>query len=231
MDGFLSTDAYAAIVGAVVGAVIAGAIAWFLQRTQLQAQRRLIEDEQLERKRALAHSLVLKLITIGNNVSSLRKHIDDGLASSDDLQMWSGVVQIANLPEPIQLTAEESWLLSGGKEGLFNQAIEVDSLHNGYVALLGTYSRRRTELGDLLPQTRRATGSGSFALEPDERKLLEPRMIELNSMLTEIVEKGERDQDKVESVLFRSIDHLNETLGLDLRFEKSNQMKEKEKAD
>lgn len=230
MDGFISTDAYAAIVGAVVGAVIAGTIAWFLQRTQLRAQRRLIDDEQLERRRALAHSMVLKLITIGNNVSSLRKHIDDGLAQSDDLQMWAGVVQIANLPEPIHLNAEEAWLLSEGKEGLFNQAIQVDSIHNGYIRLLDAYSKRRTELGDLLPQTRQATGSGYFALESDERALLEPRMIELNAMLTEIVEKGERDQHKVEAVLFRAIDYLNETLDLNLRFEKSNREKKDERA-
>ncbi|MFN3226933.1 MAG: hypothetical protein ACE360_11870 [Hyphomicrobiales bacterium] len=218
----VDAEIVAALAGAVTGAIVGGGVTWIVQKSQLRFQRKLIEDDLLERRRALAHSLVLKLIKIGNDISTLRKHVEDGLAESNDLQMWSGVVQISNLPEPIRLTSEELWLLAKAKDGLFNKSIQIDTIHHGYIRLLSNYSARRTELGDMLPQTRRATGAGHFALEPDERKLLEPRMIELNTMLTEIVEKGDRDQGKVEAVLFRAIDHLNVTLDLDLKFEKSN---------
>lgn len=203
-----------ALIGAIGGAIVAGAIAWVLQAQSLAAQRQLITDKQAEHQRALAHSLIHKLMKISSDISNLHAHVEDSLERSDQVQMWAAVQGIANIPNEVTLTADELWLLTDTKGTvLFTEAFEVEGIHRAYVKILDHYSVRRLELGDMVPGMSTPHGPNSDLLvDESHRQVLEPRMVELNSILTDIVEDGQAQEDRAATLLFRATDHLKESL-------------------
>lgn len=212
----MSNELAIALLGAIIGAVVAGGIAWILQAQNLKAQEQLIKGAQAEHKRALAHSLIHKLMKISSDVSNLRAHVEKSLERSDQVQMWPAVQGIANIPNEVILTADELWLLSDAEAtALFTEAFEVEGIHRAYVKILDHYSTRRLELGDMVPSMSTTHEPGSdYIVGENERRILEPRMVELNSILTDIVEEGDKQEQRAAQLLFRATDHLKQNLDL-----------------
>jgi hypothetical protein len=95
-----STEFIAAIVGAVVG----GLISFVVQIVALVAAKWQRDEDRLEVRRALAHSLIFKIMRMCSNFHGLHDHIEMSLKHTDsEVAGWQVVTPIANLPPQRQL--------------------------------------------------------------------------------------------------------------------------------
>src|SRR5262245_8629003 len=101
-----SAEFWSAIAGAVVG----GFIAFGVQMIALRETRKQQIAEHQQRQKALAHSLVFKMIGVHSNFRSIRRHFDDCLRKADEkakAEPWQIVLPLANFPENIHFSSEE----------------------------------------------------------------------------------------------------------------------------
>lgn len=135
--------ALVAFGAAVLGAVVGGLISYLLQRQALAAATAQHDSDRNEVRKALALSLVFKMIRISSDLNNLGKSILE-LMERAKKGGFTGmpfqiVVPTVPLPDPVRFSPDEmAWVLSADNN-LFNEMGPLDELHASTVAIFDLY--------------------------------------------------------------------------------------------
>jgi hypothetical protein len=189
---------WAAVAGAIVGALAGGGVTWALQTMQDWRHRR-------ERDRALARSLIFKLMRIHSDLHGFNKHVDEcaTTAQAHGLpQGWQSLRAIGNLPARISFSPEEmSYLLSLKKFELFNKVASLDVVHSSTIGIFEMYAARRMELTDMLPASSMQGAIGTTTMTPAQFAAFIPRATELDLLATDIKARVKEDSEESRQAL------------------------------
>src|SRR5205823_3103766 len=118
-----STEFWAAMLGAMIGAAAGGFIAFVLQRANLRAAGRQRKQEADERRKALGHSLMFKVLQIHSQLRGLNQRLEQSFAEAKG-EPWQTVLPLANYPDKVHFLGDEmAMLLSLGDNDLFNRLL------------------------------------------------------------------------------------------------------------
>jgi|SRR4051812_1797162 len=205
----MESEFWAAVVGAIVGSVTGGLIAWFLQFSQDRRQTR-------ERNRALARSLIFKLIRLHSDLQAFKTHVEEcgANAQRDGLPIgWQSLRAIGNLPERVSFTPEEmSYLLSLKDYKLFDKVLSLDVVHSSTIGIFELYKERRLALTDMLSATMNGM-IGSSELNEAQKAFFDPKAAELDLLASDIRERVERDAKESREALEETNVAVKPTLG------------------
>jgi len=215
----LSGEAWAGLLGGLGGAVVGGLISWLLQWQARKADRALRDAGRLERRTAIAHAIVYKLIAISSHYAVYRRGLEQawerGASETPGSEPWQFVLASAHEPDPIHFTTDEMTLLVElGMEEVFNSLLTLAEAHNQMGVLAGLYARRREELSRGLPPT--AFVDGRLVTEADRVTALRfrPLMIELNGLATTMRDFAARDAPDSLQTLERAHAQFASKLGI-----------------
>lgn len=211
----MSAEFWAAVVGAIVGALTGGGIAWALQWHQDTRQTR-------ERNRALARSLIFKLMRIHSDLHGLKKHVDECLASAKEQKLpdgWQSLRAIGNLPAEVSFTPDEmSYLLSLKNFELFNKIVDLDVLHSSTIGIFELYAARRMALMDMLPASMQGS-IGTITMHDAQLAVFAPKAVELDLLASDIKGRVEQDSNESREALVEASVAVTPTLGHPLKLE------------
>lgn len=206
------SEFWAAVVGAMVGALAGGGVTWLLQ--SIQNTR-----ENSDRDKALARSLLFKLIRIYSDHEAFRRHVENchENAKKNELELgWQSFSPIANGPKRVDFSADEmSYLLSLGNYDLFNEILSTDVIHTATIEIFEFYALRRMALTDMLPAAMSGT-VGSFTLTPEQFSIVSPRAVELNLLIDDIENSVEEDAANALKALTQFNNAITETIGQEI---------------
>jgi len=210
----VGNEFWAAIAGALVG----GVITFLIQKSDQWEKRRQRLADRSEARRALGYSLVFKMVKIYSNLTHLRSHLQEAFASAATRgihgEPWQFVLALANSPERVNFSADEmSMLLSLKDDGLFNNLVSMDVIHNSTLDVFLTYRERRSDLLEKLPPHHMEGSIGSAALTGELLQAVRPRMIELNSMIADLRARYQADANQAGHTLQAFSAALNSKLG------------------
>lgn len=212
------TEFWSAICGAVVGGVIALGI----QLLTLFAAKKERDEIKEERKTALYHSLLFKLSRIHSNLFDLHLHLEESYAQPN-IQMptepWTFVLPIANFPDYVHFSPDEmSLILSLNKPELTDSFMSLDMLHNSLVEIFKKYSDMRNDFQNFIP-TEMDGNVGTSQFTADEFKVVRPRMVIMNRLLSDVREMAQKDYLESKKAIRDVPEALNKLLGLKLKIE------------
>lgn len=215
----LSTEFWSVLGGAVLG----GAIAAGIQLIPLKESRRQRKEDREETRKALGHSIFLKMIRIHGNIQELRKSVDNAFiaarAQGFDGKPWHVVRPFANLPDPVHFSTDEMTLISSMEDDeLFELLMRMDGIHNGLIKILALYSTERQSLTDQLP-ARMEGDKGRIELSPEERKWFEPKMVALDLLVVDLRKRMEKDYEDSSRALKKLHTALVSKLGFTKKLE------------
>ena len=203
----LSSEFWAAIVGAFLGAVVGGLITYVIQLDSQAKADALRRQAQLDNQKALGHAIIYKLIAIHSHLKTFTQHFEhafEGVAAENlKAEPWQFVLAVAANPNHINFTTDEMTLLVSLKEEeLFNVMITLDAAHNMMVDLFNLMGKKREELIGMLPPDAVVGQVGSSLL--DNRRFLaaRPRMVELNMLIRDMRNYAAKDAALSEETLF-----------------------------
>ena len=212
------TEFWSAICGAVVG----GVIALCIQLIALRAAKMERNEQKKERRDALGHSIVFKVMRIHSNFYQLHFHLEEAFASVDSQshgEPWSFVLPLANTPDDVHFSPDEmSLILSFGSPELTDSLMSLDVVHNSLIDIFETYAGMRADILPLMP-AEMVGGVGKSTLTKEQLKVARPRMVMMNRLISDT--RGRAEVDYLESKkavqdLFKS---LNDKLGLKIKLE------------
>lgn len=214
----MSNEFWAAILGAIVGGLISLGI-------QLLAFREAAKQRQQEaddRRKALAHSLLFKMIRIHSNLHHLATHIQRSKIEGAQVgltQPWQYVRPLANWPDTVHWTPEEmSLLLSLKEDDLFNSIVSMDVIHNSTLELFKTHREVHADVAAHLPGDV-VEGVAQSALSPEQAKVVKPKVAGLNFLVEGMTSRCEADVADAARVLADLRRVLSERLGLHYKIE------------
>jgi hypothetical protein len=203
---------WAAVVGAMVGALAGGGVTWLLQH--FQSKR-----ENSDRDKALARSLLFKLIRIYSDHEAFRRHVENcrDNAKKNDLEWgWQSFSPVANGPKRVEFSADEmSYLLSLRNYELFNEILSIDVIHTATIEIFEFYAQRRMALTDMMPASMDGT-VGSFTLTPEAFAIVAPRAVELNLLINDIENSIDDDAVNAFQALTQFNNAITETIGQEI---------------
>lgn len=175
-------------IAAVVGSIVGGVIAYIVQVTALREARRTKKVDELQKRQALAHSLLFKTIKIHSNIRHLRDYLEErfSLAKKDgfDGEPWQMILQLANPPPEVNFSADEmGMLLSLKSDNLFNIILSLDSRHNSLIEAMRLYNAQRTSLQETLKIDSYDGSLASGMMSKQESLALRPTMVSLNQLV------------------------------------------------
>ena len=178
------TEFWSAIAGAIVG----GFVALLIQLVNLHAAKKQREKDHFSAQQALAGSLLLKASAIHQNLYGIHHHIETcyqiGIERDPRSEPWNFMMPLANPPETISFSYDEMGMLLAQKDDdVFNLVWAMDTRHNSLVYLITRIEFARRELAARLRVDRVDGEVLSGILRDDERLTLQPRIIEINSLI------------------------------------------------
>ncbi len=210
-------------LAAIAGAVVGGVIAFAVQMFALSETRKQRTEDAKARQSALGHALVFKMMRLHGHFRLLNLQIQEALASAraDGFrgQTWQIVLPTVNLPDPIHFTTDEMVMLLALKDNpLFNDLAEMDERHNTTIAGFSAYAEHRLKLGMMLPSDMHGS-IGTAGLTQEQRRTIEPRMVEVNSIIEALIPQCQQQEKEAWSVLSRLTTLLSSKFGLTLKLE------------
>lgn len=206
----MSTEFWAAIIGAIVGSVSAGVITWLLQRNQDKRQI-------LERNKGLARSLIFKLVRIHSDMVGFKSHVEEGVANAaqNDLELgWQSLRAIGNLPERISFSSDEmAYLLSLGNDDLFNKVLSLDVVHSSTIGIFELYKERRLALTDMLSASAMEGAVGTTELNDSQLAFFAPKFAELDLLVADMKSRVDTDAMESREALLGTAVAVRQTLG------------------
>jgi hypothetical protein len=198
------TEFWAAIIGAIVGAVVGGVISYILQRAAARGAKKVRDEDHLQQQRALANSLLFKMLRIYSNFCNIHQLLEECFADAakHGLQAdpWQVVRPLANPPELIHFTADEMGMLLAQKDNeVFNRVLPMADIHNSLVDALKVFATLRMTLTDRLAELPVVKVDGplvSAAFTKEHAQAFEPKMLEVNSLAENIRERATKDVDE-----------------------------------
>lgn len=184
-----------AIMGAIVGAVPAFILARRSSKEVLERDR----TARLEQEKAVGMRAHIKLGTIVNSILTLQRQLlaAVGDAPAEGVELWQCVLPVVGFAgeERITFDAEEAALFLAAGRGEFAEALLLLARRHAVQAeVMKEYNFRRTQLRKDMPPPRHVEGSvGSTYLNQEEMMRVRPQMVELNSLLEQLLGHLEED--------------------------------------
>lgn len=211
----MNNEFWAAIAGAIIGAIAAGGLTWALQWQQDHRQTR-------ERNRALARSLIFKLMRIHSDFHGLKKHVDEcsTRAKTDGLpEGWQSLRPIANLPPNVTFSSDEmGYLLSLQNFDLFNQVLSLDVIHASTAEIFEVYTARRMALTDALSASMEGL-IGTTTMNAEQYAAYAPKAAELDLLAADIRIRVDQDFSDSRRALEQANAAVTPTLGHSLKLD------------
>lgn len=211
----MNSEFWAAVAGAIIGALAGGGVAWFLQWRQDTRQTQ-------ERNRALARSLIFKLMRIHSDLYGMRRHVEECSSNAKKHHLpdsWQSLRAIGNLPPLVSFTPEEmSYVLSLKNFELFNKIISLDVVHSSTIGIFELYAARRMALLDMLPASMQGS-IGTTTMNDAQLAVVAPKAAELDLLVADIKARVEEDSNESREVLVEATAAVAPTLGHVLQLE------------
>lgn len=177
------------MIGSVVGASVSGVIAYLIQSRAFREERKKRVEDHLRIQKALAHSVLFKLMQMHSDFVSVIRLLDecyeDANKAGIDGEPWQIVQPPSNVFDFIHYTPDEmGMILSLEEDGvIFNQAMDMDEKHNSMAKVITTLvARRRALFEQIRPDDVDGnTISGQF--DRQTYLTLRPRMVEVNDLI------------------------------------------------
>lgn len=212
----LGSEFWSAIAGAIVG----GVIAYILHRSALMEARRERGANQIEARAALAHALLFKVLKIFEGLRGLEQHVDDAVAKVDTTASLAATMyQIANLPDPTSFSSDEmGMLLSLGNDDVFNDVMQLDTIHNSILPVWERYGFLREKVQQLHEAETfdGATGASTILVKKGSR--LDIALFEANQLASELASRAKRDAADAKKTAIALQALLAEKLGITVGF-------------
>lgn len=192
---------------AITGAVVGGLIAFWIQNKTLVEARNERSSERLQAEKALAYSLLFKVIKIYNNLEHIRRHVDKQQTLHGEATRPSGyLLALANLPSAIEFSADEmSMLLSIENDDIFNSILSLDSIHNSIMPVWELYAalREKVKMSSQTIQFDPVVGRSEIEVENDSP--LAVAIFEADQMAIELARRAYVDATEAKQVLEKLI--------------------------
>ncbi len=216
----MSNEFWSAIGGAVVG----GLIAFGIQLVALRAAAKQRAEEAAERRKALGHALLFKMLKIHSNLHGFNEHLQETFAKAEKAgfggEPWQIVRPIANHPATVHFSTDEmAMLLSLKNDDVFNDVLSMDGVHNSTIALFQTFAECRHSLTSLLPAEMEGI-VGTTEITQEQMQFLRPKMAEVNDLIISMRQRCELDTRDAWSVLTRLQAVLKDKVGLKIEIER-----------
>lgn len=212
------TEFWSAISGAMVG----GLIALLIQLIALRAAINERNEEKKERNKALAHSIVFKVMRIHSNLYNLHLHLEESFSAADPQshdEPFSFVLPLASSPADVHFTADEmSLVLSLKNPSLTDKLMSLDVIHNNLIDIFETYAGMRNDIQTMMPAEMEGE-VGTSKLTEKEWLVVRPRMVMMNKLLTDTRGRAKTDYDDSRKAVDDLLKTINEKLGLELKVE------------
>jgi hypothetical protein len=214
---------WSAVAGIIFGAAISATVSYLLQRNAFAEARRQKESDKRDERRALGLNLFTKMMRIASTIEILRRTLDDAFAHAKtekvSAQPWALVVPLANLPGKIHFEPRELTEILRLDFALFNDIGPFDDLHNSLLNLFEMYRTDRNSLTSTMKAQEMVGAVGRADFTAEEMKLLQPKMVALDSLIAGMVERTRVDAKEAWTLLQRLQGALNKEYGLKLSLE------------
>lgn len=212
------TEFLAAIAGAIVG----GVITILMQKHALKAAKDERLEDHVNRRKAQAYSLLIKMIKIHSAFTHFHRHIEECLKRPIDegrkIPPSQAVVPLANLPDKITFSADEmTMLLSLKNNELFNEMMDIDQIYNAALDGFAVYKVRRQLLTDNIHISEFTAPQATTVLSPQEEATNRARMFELDDLIISLGEMCSVRAPQSKEVLDKLTKTFNESLGMNHR--------------
>ena len=188
-----SSDIASAIVGGLIGALAGGIPAWALAKRQSNETLRRDREQRVENQKALAFSVVVKLLHIINSTISLSNHVKSHLALRNDparnhMEPWQVLVPMIGHTDDegtLRFTADEMGVFAAMNEYDFMQDIMLLAMrHSSSLSAFKEYCKMRSEFRAIGPKPQDFNGQiGGAWLTPEEAIKLKPYTIPMNNIV------------------------------------------------
>jgi len=202
-------DLVPAVVGGVIGALAGGIPAWLLAKRQSDETLRRDREERTEKQKALAFSVVVKLLHIINSTVSLNNHVKSCLALRNDpdrahMEPWQVVVpMIGHTDEDsVRFLPEEMSVFASANEYDFMQDAMLLAVRNASsLASFKEYCFMRNEFRVHWPKPVGFEGQIAFgSLTQEEVNNLKLHTVPLNSVVVSLDAGLDQDEKLARSV-------------------------------
>lgn len=172
-----SSDMASAIVGGLIGAFAGGIPAWALAKRQSNETLKRDREQRIEHQKALAFSVVVKLLHILNSTVSLSNHLKSCLALRTDpthahMEPWQVVVPMIGHTDEgaIRFTADEMAVFAAANEyDLMQDMMLLAARHSASLAAFQEYCKMRNDFRAIGPKPQDFDGQiGGVFLTPEE---------------------------------------------------------------
>ena len=188
-----SSDMASAVVGGLLGALAGGIPAWALAKRQSNETLRRDREQREDNQKALAFSVVVKLLHIINSTISLSNHVNSCLALRQDsarahMEPWQVVVPMVGQTDEeasIRFSAEEMAVFAAMSEYDFMQDMMLLAVrHSSSLASFKEYCAMRNEFRSVGPKPQDFDGQiGGGWLTPEEANSFKPYTIPMNNVV------------------------------------------------
>jgi hypothetical protein len=187
-----SSDMVSAIVGGLIGALAGGIPAWALAKRQSNEMLLRDREQRVENQKALAFSVVVKLLHIINSTVSLSNHVKSCLALRDDpanthMEPWQVLVPMIGHTDEgsIRFTSDEMGVFAAANEYDFMQDMMLLAMrHSSSLAVFQEYCSMRNEFRAIGPKPTDFDGQiGGGWLTPEEVSKFKPYTIPMNNVV------------------------------------------------
>jgi hypothetical protein len=216
-----SSEFLAAILGALVGSLSSGVISYCLQKQAISHAAADREKAKVAEEQSLARSLLIKLMRIHTGFRGLRLHFSEcdsaGKRENPPLERWQSFIPLANLPEMVHFSPEETGLLLKIRaDDLFNTIVNLDVIHNAVLEPMRTAATLKAEIGRAIGVESMVGNLATSAFDKKTLLLIQPQVVQLQSLLEQMSSecaKSELETQKaLEDFVKTSNEHLNTAL-------------------
>ncbi|MGA9796769.1 MAG: hypothetical protein WBQ17_14685 [Rhizomicrobium sp.] len=174
------------LAGAVVGAVVGGAFAYLLARKATRETLERDSKERIDRDKAAAFRLIVKISKIVSSFSTLKKHIDNAVVRAVEAKhagdLWMLLEPLAPTSKRVDFEAEElSVLVPMNEYDLLNSLLILDDKHNIIMQAMEIYWVKRSEFGSTFG-AKMDGHRGVTDLVGKAAELAGPRIMELHDL-------------------------------------------------
>ena len=178
--------------------------------------------DQQDKQRALAYSLVLKVMKIHSDIYKLWDHVVEQrqLAAAHGVRPDSGGFfrPLASSPTPVSFSSDELAMLFAAKDDdAFNAVLSMDEVHASVIANMQMYAEKRDALSKMLPGGEISGLVGSIELNADELARFAPFSAQLDMLVVDIAASIERHLGQAKDALIR-LHAVTINLGLKVGF-------------
>jgi hypothetical protein len=197
---------FSVVGGTLIGSAISTAVAFVVQKRNLDAAKSQRDSDRFETRKARAYSLFFKMIRIHSTIAmvdaSMTDFIEKGRAKGMTT-LWQMILPLGNMPDKVKFTPDEMALLLSSDINLFNDLGPYDEIHNSILDVYETYGSRRTAVLSKFGTDEMDGGTGTHALSAAEAAWLTPRAYELNILVAGLVERAKHDRAESKDLLER----------------------------